>query len=49
MKEKESPRKSVSKLLDQLIASEELGKWTAFLDALSAAGKLKTNFLITKP
>ena len=40
MKEKESPRKSVSLLLDQLIASEELGKLTALLDALSAAGKL---------
>ena len=36
--EKNSTKEAVSILLDQIIASEELGKWTMFLDALKRTG-----------
>lgn len=36
--EKSSTKEAVSILLDQIIASEELGKWTMFLDALKRTG-----------
>ena len=35
-----SPKQATRLLLDRLIASEELGKWTTFLDALKTVGKL---------
>ena len=38
-KERESPKRAASLLLDQIIASDELGKWTTFIAALKTVGR----------
>ena len=37
-KERESPKRAAGLLLDHIIASGELGKWTTFVDALKTVG-----------
>ena len=38
-KERESPKRAAGLLLDQIIASDELGKWTTFISALKTVGR----------